>query len=90
MASLIEKFKEMHRRGLIAKRACSREHCGQGIILQVAQPFLDQLRVPLVFSSVMGDVVFYRNPGCQEVGEFVIESLKDQGFPIRSSFLMGR
>ena len=47
------------------------------------RPFLDQLRVPLVFSSVTGDAVCYRDPGCQEVGEFVTEYLKDQGFPIR-------
>ena len=47
------------------------------------RPFLDQLRVPLVFSSVTGDAVCYRDPGCQEVGEFDSECLKDQGFPIR-------
>src|SRR5262245_44083243 len=47
------------------------------------RPFLDQLRVPLVFSSVTGDAVYYRDPGCQEAGEFDSECLNDRGFPIR-------
>src|SRR5262245_60480080 len=46
------------------------------------RPFLVQLRVPLVFSSVTGDAVYYRDPSCQEVGEFDSECLNDRGFPI--------
>jgi len=37
MPCLIETFKKMRRRGLIAKRKCYCENCGRAMILQAAQ-----------------------------------------------------
>jgi hypothetical protein len=100
MPCLIEAFKEMRRRGLIAKRVCYCEHCGPDKMLEAARqwrkrqkevrgfvhigesdagPTQEEVRVPLVFGSVKGDTVAYREPECIAVGEVVADCLKEQG-----------